>query len=212
MIRSFNWIRRDEEYFANHQKAHRLSCGHGWIDCSLCREKDLRVRCAGCPNSRVSYHNRSRSCGDRFHFRKFPATDTGEVLRNRHRRHCGQWHVFCDQTVKKGFQRTFAVDNRSAGEPSLVFEEGQELMRLVQRVWIGTCWFSSRKKIRQAPCLSTTPRDSVATLCPFMRVKRLEETIPVPAVAARSTSTAACPAMLHLSTMCGRGSTKSRTA
>jgi len=27
MIRSFHWICRDEEYFANHQKAHRLSCG-----------------------------------------------------------------------------------------------------------------------------------------------------------------------------------------
>jgi hypothetical protein len=33
--------------------------------------------------------------------------------------------------AKKGFQRTFAVDKRSVGEPSLVFEEGQELMQVV---------------------------------------------------------------------------------
>jgi hypothetical protein len=61
---------------------------------------------------------------------------------------------------KKEFQRTFAVDNRSVGEPSLVFEEDLKLARwrllgvttrLVQRVLIGTCCFSSRKKIHQDP-------------------------------------------------------------
>ncbi|HEY4841746.1 MAG TPA: hypothetical protein VIH78_07255 [Terriglobales bacterium] len=33
--------------------------------------------------------------------------------------------------AKKGFQRTFAVDNRGLGEPSLVFEEGQELVQVM---------------------------------------------------------------------------------
>ena len=50
---------------------------------------------------------------------------------------------------------------------------------------------SKEKSTQYAPCLSTTPRDNVARLCRFMRLKRSEETIPVPAAAARSTSTAA---------------------
>src|SRR5579864_271659 len=51
---SIPYIRRDKEYFANHPKTRRLSCGHAWIACSLCREKDLRVRRAGCPNCSAS--------------------------------------------------------------------------------------------------------------------------------------------------------------
>src|SRR5439155_25244990 len=55
--------------------------------------------------------------------------DTGEVLSDHHRRHGRQWHVLCDQPGKKGFQRTFAIDNRGVGETSFVFEEVQELCR-----------------------------------------------------------------------------------
>ena len=38
---------------------------------SLCRKKDLRVRCASCPNYRHSLDNRGWFSRDRFHFRKF---------------------------------------------------------------------------------------------------------------------------------------------
>jgi hypothetical protein len=33
--------------------------------------------------------------------------------------------------ARKGFRRTFAIENRSVSEPSLVFEEGQELVQVV---------------------------------------------------------------------------------
>ena len=56
------------------QEAHRLSCGHPWASLdrpnSLCREKDLRVRGAGCPNCRFPLHNRGRFGRDRLYFRK----------------------------------------------------------------------------------------------------------------------------------------------
>ena len=57
--------------------------------------------------------------------------DTGEVLGNHHRRHCGQWYALWDQPGEKGFQRTFAVDSRGIGEPSLLFEKGQELLQVM---------------------------------------------------------------------------------
>jgi len=55
----------------------------------------------------------------------------GEVLGNHPRRDCGQSHVFRDQPTKKWFQRSYAVDNRSVSEPSLLFEKGQELLQVV---------------------------------------------------------------------------------
>ena len=33
--------------------------------------------------------------------------------------------------ANEGFQRTLAVDNRGVGEPSLVFEKGQELLQMM---------------------------------------------------------------------------------
>jgi hypothetical protein len=56
MIRSLNWIRRDEEYFANHQKAHSLICGQGRIDYSFlyvetCEFAVQAARIAGFPGT-----------------------------------------------------------------------------------------------------------------------------------------------------------------
>ena len=55
----------------------------------------------------------------------------GEVFGDHHRRHTGQWNALCDQPGQEGLQRAFAVDNRGVGEPSLLFEKGQELLQIV---------------------------------------------------------------------------------
>src|SRR5215475_6910263 len=101
------------------------------------------------------------------------------------------------------------LTERTVWVPSLLMGEENNRAFVCQRdAW---CLRVGPVEIDFCACIHSVKGDKVAALWLFTHLRRSEETIPVPAAAARSTSIAVCLPMLPPSNTFGHGSTKSRT-